>query len=216
MSEAVGNSDWRAVHGVIFFSLLVFTALLPELHRWPLFWAFPLVCYFLLTACTPPLRASFRPWYFGRVTPFTVTATVAITLVACGTLVSFQILRHPALGHLSSLLSPLVASGGVMLTGVAFSICNAFLEELAFRGVFYDAAESQFGTGFAIIATAALFGYGHVGGYPPGPLGAVLAGIYGLLLGWLRCFSNGLGLPLISHVAADATIFSILVWTGAL
>lgn len=102
------------------------------------------------------------------------------------------------------------------MAGVAFSICNAFLEELAFRGVFYDAAESQFGTGLAILGTAALFGYGHMGGYPPGPLGAIFAGIYGLLLGWLRHVSNGLGLTLISHVAADATIFAILVWTGAL
>jgi hypothetical protein len=44
----------------------------------------------------------------------------------------------------------------------------------------------------------------------------VLAGIYGLCLGWLRVFSGGLGLPVIAHIAADATIFTIIGRAGAL
>lgn len=216
MNEVTLKADWRAMHGFAFFSLLVLTAMLPALQSWPLCWALPLGCYFLLFSCAPPLRDSFRRWHFGQVTRSTVTATAVISVVACGTLAAFQIIENPALGDLGRMLSPLVAFGGIVGAGIAFSICNALLEELAFRGVFFDAAESQFGSGLAILFTAVLFGYGHKGGYPPGPIGAVLAGIYGLALGWLRYISRGLGLPFVSHIAADATIFTILVRSDAL
>lgn len=53
-------------------------------------------------------------------------------------------------------------------------------------------------------------------GYPPGLLGAALAGIYGLALAWLRVFTGGLGLPVITHIVADATIFIIVVRAGLL
>ena len=39
-------------------------------------------------------------------------------------------------------------------------------------------------------------------------VGAQLAGTYGLALGWLRVFTGGLGLPGLTHITADATIFN--------
>jgi uncharacterized protein len=51
-------------------------------------------------------------------------------------------------------------------------------------------------------------------GYPPGPLGAVLATIFAVCLGWLRVFSRGLALPIFAHIAADATIYIILARNG--
>ena len=80
----------------------------------------------------------------------------------------------------------------------------------------FDAVQSEWGGGVAIFATAFLFGYGHMRGYPPGPLGAMLAGIYGLCLGWLRVFAGGIGLGVIAHIAADATIFTIVARSGVL
>jgi membrane protease YdiL (CAAX protease family) len=53
-------------------------------------------------------------------------------------------------------------------------------------------------------------------GYPSGALGALLAGIYGVCLGWLRVFSGGLGLPVLAHIAADATIFTMVANSGVL
>jgi membrane protease YdiL (CAAX protease family) len=38
-----------------------------------------------------------------------------------------------------------------------------------------------------------------------------LAGVHGLLLGWLRHRTGGLILPTLAHVFADATIFGIVV-----
>ncbi|MDB6153237.1 MAG: family intrarane metalloprotease [Chthoniobacteraceae bacterium] len=113
-------------------------------------------------------------------------------------------------------LFPVHALGGIIYTGIVFSLLNAIFEELVFRGVLYDALESQWGAWGAVVATAAMFGYGHLRGYPPGLPGVVLAGIYGLALGWLRVRTGGLGLPIAAHIAADATIFVIVASTGPL
>jgi membrane protease YdiL (CAAX protease family) len=61
-----------------------------------------------------------------------------------------------------------------------------------------------------------LFGLGHLHGYPPGHVGALLAGIFGFCLGCLRVYTGGLGLPVIAHIAADATIFQIVADAGVL
>jgi membrane protease YdiL (CAAX protease family) len=44
----------------------------------------------------------------------------------------------------------------------------------------------------------------------------VLAGIYGLCIGWLRLFTGGIGLCIAAHIAADATIYAIVVRSGAI
>ena len=42
-------------------------------------------------------------------------------------------------------------------------------------------------------------------------VGVVLASIYGLMLGMLRNWSNGLAAPVIAHICADATIFVLVL-----
>jgi membrane protease YdiL (CAAX protease family) len=111
---------------------------------------------------------------------------------------------------------PRTLLGSAVLAGACFSLMNALLEEIFFRGVTYDALESQWGWRTAVIISGALFGAFHIAGYPPGPLGAVMAGVYGIMLGWLRRRTGGLLWPTIAHVVADATIFVILVHAGGL
>jgi hypothetical protein len=106
---------------------------------------------------------------------------------------------------------PVSSLVGLFLVGALFSVLNALLEEIVFRGILFDSVESQWGAGIAVVITAFLFGFVHMHGYPPGPLGAVLAGGYGLCLGSLRAFTRGIGLPVIAHITADATIFGIVV-----
>jgi membrane protease YdiL (CAAX protease family) len=81
--------------------------------------------------------------------------------------------------------------------------------------VLYEAFLADWGPAVAILGTAVCFGLGHMRGYPPGPLGAVLAGGYGLALGLLRWRSGGLALSIGCHICADATIFAILASAGA-
>ena len=109
---------------------------------------------------------------------------------------------------------PIAALGGIVSAGLLFSIFNAILEEIIFHGILFDSAESQWGVWIAVAATAILFGYGHLRGYPPGLAGAFLAGLYGLCLGWLRIYTGGIGWPVIAHIAADATIFVLIARSG--
>ncbi len=103
----------------------------------------------------------------------------------------------------------------LLFAGICFSAANATLEELIFRGLLWEAAAAEWNVGIALAATTILFGVGHLHGYPPGPLGAALAGIFGLALGLLRWWTGGLGLAIAVHVCADATIFGVLSWSGA-
>jgi hypothetical protein len=200
---------------MLLMALTAAATLIPVFHLWPLLWLVPLAAYATLVAMVPPLRATFRPWHFGRVSTKTVIATAVIALGSCTALAAFQSIMRPDVSTFAGFL-PVHTLGGVLAVGVLFSIFNALFEEIIFRGVLFDAIESQWGVAMAVAATAFLFGYGHMHGYPPGMLGAILAGIYGICLGWLRTFSGGLGLPVIAHIAADATIFTFVARAGVL
>jgi membrane protease YdiL (CAAX protease family) len=214
-STASSHADWRALHGLLVFALIAGATFFPAFRVWPLIWFVPLAAYAVLVALLPPLRANFRPWRFGRVTRPAVLATMGIALVSCSALVAFHVFVHPDVRAYGTFL-PVSTLGGVLAVGVLFSVFNALFEEIIFRGILFDAVESQWGAWGAVVATAFLFGYGHLRGYPPGLFGAVLAGVYGLGLGWLRLFTAGLGLSVIAHIAADATIFTIIARSGVL
>jgi membrane protease YdiL (CAAX protease family) len=96
---------------------------------------------------------------------------------------------------------------GVIRAGICFSLFNPILEELIFRGVLYDAISAEWSASLAIGVTSGLFGLVHMHGYPPGPIGAALAGLFGLGLGLMRWWTGGLGLAIGCHIVADAIIF---------
>src|SRR5205085_590961 len=99
--------------------------------------------------------------------------------------------------------------------GVCFSVVNAAIEEVIFRGILWEIVAKEWDQGAALAITSVLFGIGHLNGYPPGLLGAIMAGLFGIMLGGLRWWTGGLGLALVCHVIADATIFCILAGTVA-
>jgi membrane protease YdiL (CAAX protease family) len=213
MATRFSRADWEALHGILLFALLVAGTFVPLFRIWPLLWVAPLAGYFTLVALTPALRETFTPWKFGRVTGTGIVATVVISILASTALVLFQQWTQPDLHGYAAAL-PKLPAGGIILAAIVFPPLNAFLEEIIFRGVFFPAIEAQTNTWAAVVATAALFGWGHMHGYPPGPLGAVLAGVYGLALGWLRAVTGGLGLPVMAHIVADATIIAIIAKAG--
>lgn len=99
----------------------------------------------------------------------------------------------------------------IVLAGVAFSLLNAAVEELVFRGVLLSALTDVLGVGTAVVLQAAAFGILHLHGVPSGPVGIVMAGTWGLLLGMMRIRSRGLLAPYVTHIAADATIVLIML-----
>jgi hypothetical protein len=135
---------------------------------------------------------------------------VVIIALTAWALLIFNIAAQPDIQRYRAFL-PLVALPGTIMAGAGFAIINGTLEELVFRGVLFDAVQSQCGVGVALLGTAALFGLGHLHGYPPGLIGACLASFYGLLMGILRLWTRGLLLPIVAHIGADATIYALLV-----
>jgi membrane protease YdiL (CAAX protease family) len=206
MGQPTADANWRAIHGGLFLVALAASLLIPFVRQWPMHLVLPLALYLPFALLLPPLRRTFVWFRLGRITWRVLAAVVGVIVVSTTALVVFQLTTRPDLSQLHEVAPPWVLQHFVPFL-IVFSIVNAVLEELVFRGVVYDSLESQLGITWALLVQAVVFGYGHMlGGYPPGILGAVLASIYGLMQGWLRIYSGGLIAPVLSHIFADATI----------
>lgn len=180
------------------------------LAHWPWYFLAPLGVYVAVVLAVAPLRRSVRWLHFGRHDGLTLIATFGIILSASTALALYQYLVRPPLSELAERL-PLHSGLPLLAAGAVFALSNAIMEEVIFRGVLQDALVSQVGQTAGVVVQAAIFGLGHAHGYPPGKIGAVLAGLYGLILGVLRQWSGGLGAAILAHVFADATIYAIVV-----
>jgi uncharacterized protein len=212
--ESESHSSWRIFHGSTFVVLMAGAMLIPALRRWPWLWIVPLAGYFLILVFLPPLRGSmtwFRP---GKVSGVSIVAAIGIMAMTSVALIAFNAIAKPDLSNYRAALS-LEKFGGVITAGVIFTVVNATLEELVFRGVLFDAIRSQWNVWVTLIATSVLFGLGHLHGYPPGLWGACLAVVFGFVVGLLRVWTNGLALPIVAHMGADATIYCLLMSGGA-
>lgn len=187
--------------------------LIPPLRRWPWVWLAPFIGYFLLVVGVPRLRRSLVWLRVGKISAAAFFATLGVAGATALTLVLFRAATEPDVSSYSAAL-PFESLGGVIMAGIIFTIVNATLEELVFRGILFDALESQWGGRFTLVVTALLFGLGHLRGYPSGVAGAGLAVVFGLVTGGLRLWSGGLVLPILAHLAADATIYILLVRAG--
>lgn len=210
---AAAQTSRRLTHGVIFVLCLATTFLFPALRDWPWVWVAPLIAYAAVVACVPRLRCSWDWLRFGHLSAANVVATLVVMLATIVTLIGFHALVEPDVRSFRAAL-PLDRIGNLLLAGIIFTIANATLEELVFRGVIFDALHSQWGIWMTLTATALLFGLGHLRGYPPGLMGAGLATLFGFAMGVLRWWSRGLALPILVHMAADATIYAILAREG--
>ncbi|MFW6181710.1 MAG: CPBP family intramembrane glutamic endopeptidase [Spirochaetota bacterium] len=104
----------------------------------------------------------------------------------------------------------------LLIAGVAgYSVCNAVLEEVLFRGVFWDGLEKVMSsTAVILVLQAVFFGLRHYHGVPSGFVGMGLSFCYGLVLGVLRVRSGGLAAPIAAHVFADTTIAFMVLKSG--
>jgi membrane protease YdiL (CAAX protease family) len=204
----VPHQRWGELHGGLLLAAMCATIFwLPQLHwPWPL--ALPLLAYAIVVVPLPSLRRTAPRIVLGRLTGAPRAFAVVIVLTSITALASFHLWMQPDITRLAARLPTI--SHNLILGGICFSIVNAALEELLFRGVLWGAAASVWNNTVALLGTAIFFGLCHLQGYPPGPIGAVLAGIYGLALGILRWWTGGLGLSLACHVCADAIIFGML------
>lgn len=213
MTDPKSQPNWRVFHSSAFVLLLGCTLLIRPLRSWPWIWVAPFAGYFVLAAWVPPLRRSLRWLRAGRVSSRTVAATIVIMVFTSLFLTAFQLMAQPRLEAYGATF-PFKSLGGLVSAGIIFTIVNATLEEMVFRGILFDGFEAEWGRGVALVATTALFALGHWQGYPPGPVGVCLATMFGLSVGLLRSWTGGIALPIVAHLGADATIYCILAKSG--
>ncbi|MCA9620077.1 MAG: CPBP family intramembrane metalloprotease [Myxococcales bacterium] len=176
---------------------------------WPLAQLVMLAPAFLGARLSSALAPARRGLALGRLQlgPVVVLAVSA----AVGLLAWWQ-LTGPDLAAARAMVPdwPLLA---MVPAALGFSIVNAVLEEVAFRGLLQEALTAHFGEGWLPpLLSGIAFGLCHYHGFPSGTAGAVLAGGWGTLLGFARRRSGGLLTPVCGHVVADLVIFAILAW----
>jgi membrane protease YdiL (CAAX protease family) len=92
-----------------------------------------------------------------------------------------------------------------------FALINAFGEEMVYRAGPLSQLVPHISRGAANGMTAVWFGLGHFyGGFPAGPLGAVQAGLVGLLFGKAMLETRGMVLPVAMHWLIDVVIYTVL------
>jgi membrane protease YdiL (CAAX protease family) len=214
MTSEQRQARWPTAHGGVFLAALGVTALFLPATGWPWYLVMPLATYGAVVLLIPALRRTVPVPPAGRLTGPRILAAIVLSAATSGVLLAYQALVAPDVTGLGAYI-PVAAFGSLALAWVCFTLVNAVLEELVFRGVLYEALTAEWGAAVAVAATALAFGLGHLHGYPPGPLGTVLAGLYGVALGLLRWWTGGLALPTACHACADATIFGILASAGA-
>jgi membrane protease YdiL (CAAX protease family) len=202
MSKQLG-----ALHGAVFLAALCAVRFGLPPQPWPWYLLLPLFAYALVVLAWPRLRRSAPRLAVGRMTGWPLVAAVGLAIATSAALMIFDRFAHPDVAHRREKL-PL--SENLLIGAVWFSLVNATLEELIFHGLLWEFIAAEWNSCVALIGTTVVFGLGHINGYPPGPLGAVLAGVFGLALGLLRWWTGGLGLAIAFHICADATIFALI------
>lgn len=203
-----------AVHIALFASLwILLGSFVPLFQIWPFRILAPLVIYAGTAAIIPQLRHSIGWIRKGGFDGDVLKLMVFTAVISALALIGWVALTKPDLGrHLR-----LVPHGPFWIypfVGIWFAIFNAAMEEAIFRGIVMEAIESAFGPGYLSIGIQAIpFAAIHyIAGFPNGLIGVAMVLVYGVLLGAVRRLSQGIAAPFITHVAADLTIFSILVF----
>jgi membrane protease YdiL (CAAX protease family) len=176
---------------------------------WPLGLLLPLLVYFAVVLSIRPLRRTIPPLTVGQLGGMPLAVAIGLSLVTTFILIVYQFAVRPPASHLSETI-PRTVFGNILVAWIGFGVINATLEEVAYRGILFGAAAEAWNVSIALAITTVLFAIGHLGGYPPGMKGVLLAGFCGFALGYLRLWTGGLGLPILCHICADATVFVIL------
>jgi membrane protease YdiL (CAAX protease family) len=210
---AIAGRAVYAVHSVLFAALLLIPAALFPLFRvWPFTLLGPLVLYGAVVFAVPWLRHSVGWMRRGIIDRNATLLIIAAVLVSSLSLVGWVLWAKPDIKSYLALM-PALPVWVYPFVGLGFSVVNAAMEEIVFRGIFMEAIDSAVGSGFGSVCIQAVpFAALHyLAGFPRGMSGLAMTFAYGVMLGAIRLRSKGMLAPLVTHIAADMTIFSILV-----
>ena len=203
-----------AVH-VALISLLTLLLLtyFPFLRIWPLSILLPLTAYGVIVSLIPTLRQSVGWIRKGSMNSDVIRLIVVTVIVSAFALVAWMLLLKPDIErHLA--LVPDVPFWTYPLIGIFFAVSNAVMEESVYRGILMEALDSALGPGcWSVYIQALPFAALHyLSGFPNGGLGFFMTLVYGIMLGSIRRISKGMLAPIVAHIVADLTIFSIVAF----
>lgn len=178
---------------------------LPFLHLLlPMICLLPFLKFNLKSKNTLPTIGS---WKLEKPSPQLLWQMASITLLSVAYLIFWRFT------HLPAFTLPKTSTFIFFLPLLA--LINAFLEEVAFRGLILGAL-TKLTSSFWIanILQAVWFGAMHYqAGFPSGASGFFLSALYGAALGQIRVSTGSLGWCIIMHFFADLTIANLLSFT---
>ncbi|MFE9657868.1 CPBP family intramembrane glutamic endopeptidase [Micromonospora sp. NPDC006431] len=185
------------------FSLYVFAGFPPALVT-TLFVVAPAVAGWVLHR--RGLLRPIAPWLrWGPLTPGGIALFIAVVVTSVLGLFLWTLIDDPKLSEFLGQLqhaSPWQAFAAIL----GFALVNSAWEELLFRGVLQTELINTWGIHLALVIESVAFGISHANGIPSGPLGIVMAGVWGYLLSVIRLRTGGIGYPFAAHVVANTTI----------
>lgn len=200
-----------ALFGPALFLLLCYLFRLAPLPPLSFLYIVPIVLYAAVVRFAPSIRRETTWLTWGAVTPRLVAGALAVVVVSGAALVGWYWLVRPDIAAFTRFIPewPLPL---LLLGGLGFAVLNGIVEEVIFRGIVWDGVAALVPVPAALLAVQAVFfGTAHFWGVPSGIIGAVLATVYGVMLGIIRQRSGGLGMAIVTHVFADLVIFCILL-----
>jgi membrane protease YdiL (CAAX protease family) len=178
---------------------------------WPLSYVLPVIV-FMTWLLISGRRDEVLSWIsIGSVDLRSTLYAAILVFGTSGSLLAWYLLASPDVSDLRRMV-PTESLVTIVLVGLAFSIFNALWEEISFKGILWGSmTELGFRVPVIIVFQGILFGFVHLNGFPRGWVGAGLAAVYGMCVGILKSRTKTLGIPVLVHFFADATIFVILV-----
>lgn len=151
----------------------------------------------------------------GHLSYWVAIVAVVTVILSAASLMIWEVTTKPDLSEKLRMV-PDFSLLTLIFLGIGFSVVNAFVEEIIFRGIIWRLLlDQRFNVVSVWLQQTILFGLLHYTGFPGGLLGSILAGGYAALLGYLRILNNGILIPIITHIFADITIFTIVLkWGG--
>jgi membrane protease YdiL (CAAX protease family) len=208
---AAMTTSTAALHVTVFCSLVAFAYRSPGMAMHP----FPLIValggYGIVVLATARLRETASWLHTGSLDSGVIRLVVVAVVVAGIALPAWYLLADPKVESIVEVIAelPLWALPPI---AIFFALVNAGAEEAAFRGILMYGLEGAVGVPGALLVQAAAFGLLHYPhGVPSGTWGALLSGLYGLMLGAIRLRAGGMLAPWIAHAATDLMIFTLLV-----
>ncbi len=215
----IAAREWRLAWCGIIFSLLsmgryVITA--PILSDIPALWMLSMLI--LSMAIVSPLKKtrSWRSWAkWGRIDPRMMMAIIAIAIIAAVALLLWaNWTDHFGMAIQMAEKTAAYPRYLVILMIPLFAILNSVAEESVYRGVLQTALFEGFQNHHLVILlqASAFAALHYASGFPNGAMGYAMVLGYGIMLGYLKIWSQGMLAPIITHMFADLTIFYFMIW----